>query len=281
VKTIALVARPKKEEAAQVAKEILAAFPKREFLLQDHLAAQLDLPGISDAELASKADLLVVLGGDGTLIHGARILAGRAVPILGINLGHLGFLTEFKVSEAVDALGRVFAGNVRIESRMKLECRLFRDGQQIMIDEVLNDVVINKSGVAKISSHETWLDGTLITTYLADGVILATPTGSTAYSLSAGGPIVHPSIDAVIVTPICPHSLTQRPIVVPGDQLVKMVFTGESSEVYLTIDGQVGQPLKTGDYIEVQKSVNRVLLVRNPEIDYFGILRQKLRWGER
>jgi NAD+ kinase len=281
VKTIALVARPKKEEAAAVAKALLEAFPKVQFLLQDHLAEQLRLPATSDTILGTQADLLVVLGGDGTLIYGARLLSGRPVPILGINLGHLGFLTEFQATEAVSALERVLAKELQIESRMKLECRLFRGGELVLRDEVLNDVVITKSGVAKITSHETWLGGVLVTTYLADGVILATPTGSTAYSLSAGGPIVHPSLDAVVVTPICPHSLTQRPIVVPGDQTIQMKLTGEATDVYVTIDGQVGQPLHRGDEIHVQKSPNRVLLVRNPALDYFAILRAKLRWGER
>lgn len=281
MQTIALIARPRKEEAAALARELMAAFPERQFLLQAPLAAQLGVEGTSDAELAARADLLVVLGGDGTLIHGARLMRGRPVPIIGVNLGSLGFMTEIPVSEAAATLRLLLDGKATIDSRMKLTCRLFRDGKLLLEDEVLNDVVINKGALARIAAHETWLDGAYVATYLADGVIFSTPTGSTAYCLSAGGPIVHPSVDCVVVTPICPHALTQRPIVVPGDQVMALCLTSDSQDVYLTIDGQAGQPVRQGDRIEVQKSPNRVQLVRNSKLDYFGILRTKLHWGER
>jgi NAD+ kinase len=245
------------------------------------VAEPLGRTAVSDEELARRADLMVVLGGDGTLIYGARMLKGRPVPILGVNMGSLGFLTEIPVADAAATLDAVLAGRGRVDSRMKLSCRLFRGDELVLEDEVLNDVVINKSALARIADHETWLDGAFVATYRADGVIFSTPTGSTAYSLSAGGPIVHPSIDCVVVTPICPHALTQRPIVVPGDQLVRVKLTSDVSDVFLTIDGQAGQSLKKGDRIEIQRSLNRVMLVRNPQLDYFAILRQKLRWGER
>jgi NAD+ kinase len=164
---------------------------------------------------------------------------------------------------------------------MKLDCRLYRGGKLLIEEEVLNDVVINKSALAKITAHETWLDQTFVANYLADGVIFSTPTGSTAYSLSAGGPIVHPSVDCVVVTPICPHALTQRPIVVPADQVLSVRLNSDMQDIYLTVDGQVGHELKKGDRIEVQRSENRLHLVRNPSLDYFAILRQKLHWGER
>lgn len=281
MKTIAIVARPKKDEATQLAGQIIARYPDREFLLQPHVAEPLGRTAVSDDELSRRAELVIVLGGDGTLIYGARLLKGRPVPVLGVNLGSLGFMTEIPVADAFATIDSVLAGRGRIESRMKLSCRLFRDDAPVLEDEVLNDVVINKSALARVADHETWLDGAFVATYRADGVIFSTPTGSTAYSLSAGGPIVHPSIDCVIVTPICPHALTQRPIVVPGDQLVRVKLTSDVSDVFLTIDGQSGQPLKKGDRIEVQRSLNRVMLVRNPQLDYFAILRQKLRWGER
>lgn len=281
MKTIAIVARPKKDEATQLARQITERYPDREFLLQPHVAEPLGREAVSDDELSRRAELVIVLGGDGTLIYGARLLKGRPVPVLGVNLGSLGFMTEIPVSDVFTVLDGLFAGRGRIESRMKLSCRLFRDDALVLEDEVLNDVVINKSALARIADHETWLDGAFVATYRADGVIFSTPTGSTAYSLSAGGPIVHPSIDCVIVTPICPHALTQRPIVVPGDQLIRVKLTSDVSDVFLTIDGQAGQPLKKGDRIEVQRSLNRVMLVRNPQLDYFAILRQKLRWGER
>lgn len=281
MKTIAIVARPKKDEATQLARQIMERYPDREFLLQSHVAEPLGRPAVTDEELSRRAELVIVLGGDGTLIYGARLLKGRPVPVLGVNLGSLGFMTEIPVSDAFTVIDGVLEGRGRIESRMKLSCRLFRDDALVLEDEVLNDVVINKSALARIADHETWLDGAFVATYRADGVIFSTPTGSTAYSLSAGGPIVHPSIDCVIVTPICPHALTQRPIVVPGDQLIRVKLTSDVSDVFLTIDGQSGQPLKKGDRIEVQRSLNRVMLVRNPQLDYFAILRQKLRWGER
>ncbi|MEW6434467.1 MAG: NAD(+)/NADH kinase [Myxococcota bacterium] len=281
MKTIAIVARPKKDEATQLAGQIIERYPDREFLLQPHVAEPLGRPAVSDDELSRRAELVIVLGGDGTLIYGARLLEGRPVPVLGVNLGSLGFMTEIPVADAFATIDAVLAGRGRIESRMKLSCRLFRDDALVLEDEVLNDVVINKSALARVADHETWLDGAFVATYRADGVIFSTPTGSTAYSLSAGGPIVHPSIDCVIVTPICPHALTQRPIVVPGDQLVRVKLTSDVSDVFLTIDGQSGLPLEKGDRIEVQRSLNRVMLVRNPHLDYFAILRQKLRWGER
>jgi NAD+ kinase len=281
VKTIALIARPKKPEAVALARELIAQFPERRFLVEPHLGEQLGIAAASPEELAQSAELAIILGGDGTLIHGARVLRGRPVPLLGVNLGSLGFMTEIPVAEAIDTLRAVLDGKSMVDSRMKLTCRLFREETQILEDEVLNEVVINKSALAKIAAHETWLDGAYVATYLADGVIFSTPTGSTAYSLSAGGPIIHPSVDCVVVTPICPHALTQRPIVVPGDQVLSMRLTSDLQDVYLTVDGQVGHPLKKGDRIEVQKSPNRLLLVRNPRLDYFAILRQKLHWGER
>ncbi len=281
MKTIALVARPNKPEALPIAREIRARHPDKEVLVEEHFAAQLGWKASSDAELGHRADLVVVLGGDGTLIHAAGLLRGRQVPIMGVNLGSLGFMTEIPVAEAFSTLDAVLKGTAEIDSRMKLACRLFRDGKVVLEDEVLNDVVINKSALAKIADHEVYFDGDFVANYKADGVILSTPTGSTAYNLSAGGPIVHPSIDCVVVAPICPHALTQRPIVVPGDQVIRVKLTGPLADVFLTIDGQSGQPLKQGDTVEVQRSPNRVRLVRNATLDYFAVLRQKLHWGER
>jgi NAD+ kinase len=281
LKTIAIVARPKKDEATMLAREIISRYPGHTFLLQEFLALQLDRPFVSDEVIASTAELVIVLGGDGTLIHAARMLKGRPVPILGVNLGSLGFMTEVPVVDAFDVIDQALAGKATIDSRMKLSCRVFRDGVLVLEDEVLNDVVINKGVLARIANHEMWLDGAYVATYQADGMIFATPSGSTAYSLSAGGPIVHPAVDCVVVTPICPHSLTQRPVIVPGDQLMRVQLASDVSDVYLTADGQSGLELKMNDRIEVQKAPHRVLLVRYDRLDYFSILRQKLRWGER
>lgn len=281
MKTIALVAKPNKREAVSLARALAAKYPKLTFLADPHLAHALGWPPTPLDELGRRAQLVVVLGGDGTLIQAARVLQGRAVPILGINLGSLGFMTEIPRKDALRAFARVLDKKATIDSRMKLTCRLYRKGKLLVEDEVLNDVVVNKSALARITDIETWIADDLVALFKSDGVIFATPTGSTAYSLSAGGPIVHPSVDCVVVTPICPHALTQRPIVVPGDQVIRTVLKSEVSDVYLTIDGQAGHPLVTGDRIEVQRSKNRVQLVRNDALDYFGILRTKLHWGER
>jgi NAD+ kinase len=278
---IGLIARPQKPEALTLAQGLKARFPQVEFLAEPHLGAPLGWPVSDPDTFRARAEAIVVLGGDGTLIHAARLMRGRAVPLLGVNLGSLGFMTEVPANEAFDAVAQLMAGRARVDSRLKLTCRLFREGRLLLEDEVLNDVVINKSALAKIADHETWLDGAFVATFKADGVIFATPTGSTAYSLSAGGPIVHPSVDCVIVTPICPHALTQRPIVVPGEQVLRVRLTSEVADVYLTLDGQAGHPLQKGDRIEVERAPTRALLVRNASLDYFAVLRQKLHWGER
>lgn len=281
MQTLALIAKRNKPEALQLALEIRGRYPHLTVLAERYLAHELGWPRVEDRELVERADLVVVLGGDGTLIHAARLLSGRAVPILGVNLGSLGFMTEIPADEMVSTLDGVLAGDFRVDSRMKLTCRLVRSGRVIVEDEVLNDIVINKGALARIADHETSIDGVPITTYKADGVILATPTGSTAYSLSAGGPIVHPSVDCTILSPICSHALTQRSIVVPADRTIRVTLRSETADTYLTLDGQTGHGLECNDCIEVVRSPNRVALVRNPHLGYFTILRQKLHWGER
>ena len=277
-----LVAKRGKPEAVALAKTIREHYPDRTFLAEHHLAEALGWDSSEpEHQLAARADLVIVLGGDGTFIHAARLAAGRPVPILGINLGSLGFMTEISSRETFAALDEVLAGRFTSESRMKLACRLVRADQVIFQDEVLNDVVVNKSAISRLVDFDLLINGAFVFNYKADGVIIATPTGSTAYSLSAGGPIVHPTVDAIILTPICPHALTQRPIVVPGIQSVSVVLKGDAEEFYLTLDGQAGLALQSGDRLEVKRSENRVVLVRNPRLDYFGMLRQKLRWGER
>jgi NAD+ kinase len=282
MKNIALVAKAGKPEAAALASEIKARLKSQVVVGDEKLSAALGWPApASDAEMAKAADLVVVLGGDGTLIHAARLLTGCEVPILGVNLGSLGFMTEIPRQELFTTLDDVLAGRYRIDPRIKLSCRLVRDGKVLAEDEVLNDVVLNKGVLARMTDYETSVEGQYITTYKADGVIVSTPTGSTAYALSTGGPIMHPSVDAYIIAPICSHALTQRPIVVPADRAMSLVLKSDSSDVYLTIDGQSAHPLKQGDRVEVAKSPHKVLLIKNPQMGYFAILRQKLHWGER
>lgn len=280
--TLALVAKRGSTTATELARQIKERFPRLRILAERALSQELGWPlPVDTEEVVEGASLLVVLGGDGTLIHGARMLRGRAIPILGVNLGSLGFLTELTVPELFTTLEDALAGKARVEPRMKLSCRLFRGDKTVMDDEVLNDVVINRGALARITDHECHVDGQYVTTYKSDGVVIATPTGSTAYSLSAGGPIVHPAVDCTVVTPICPHALTQRPIVLPGDSILTVHLKTEVADVFLTIDGQAGYALQKGDRLEVRRSQNRVLLVRNPTVDYYAILRQKLHWGER
>ncbi|RKH00807.1 NAD(+)/NADH kinase [Corallococcus sp. CA053C] len=281
MQTLVIVAKRDTPQAMALAAEIRERYPNLTVLADRALAHALNWPRIEDRELAARAELVVVLGGDGTLIYAARLLGGRNVPILGVNLGSLGFMTEVPVEELFTRLAEVLAGNFHVDSRMKLTCRLMRGGKVLIEDEILNDVVINKGALARIADHETSIDGVPITTYKADGVILATPTGSTAYSLSAGGPIVHPSVDCTILSPICSHALTQRSIVVPADRTIRVTLKSETADTYLTLDGQTGHSLQTGDCIEVVRSPNRVGLVRNPRVAFFTILRQKLHWGER
>jgi NAD+ kinase len=235
-----------------------------------------------EGEIGRSADLVVVLGGDGTLIHAASVLGGRPVPILGVNMGSLGFMTEVPQSRLYDALELVLAGKAKVSERMKLRVHLHKGGspERALDAEVLNDVVIAKSALSRMAELDTRCSGEYVTTYKADGVIVATPTGSTAYSLAANGPIMYPTMRGVIIAPICPHTLTQRPLVVPEDENIEIILMNDT-EVYLTLDGQKGLPLTRGDRVQVKQSYNRVLLVRNPNLDFFGILRAKLRWGER
>jgi NAD+ kinase len=235
-----------------------------------------------EPEIAKTADLVVVLGGDGTLIHAASVLDGRPVPILGVNMGSLGFMTEVPQSSMYDALESVLAGRATLSERMKLRVHLHRGGspERLLDAEVLNDVVLAKGALSRMVELDTRCSGNYVTTFKADGIIVATPTGSTAYALAANGPIVFPTMRGVIVAPICPHTLTQRPLVVPDDENIDVLLVNDS-EVYLTLDGQTGMKLERGDRVQVKQSYNRVLLVRNPQLDFFGILRAKLRWGER
>jgi NAD+ kinase len=244
-------------------------------------AAAVGETGTSRSTLAREVDLLVVLGGDGTLLAVARAVEDRAVPILGINLGTLGFLAEVSVDEMQSALARALAGEMAIERRMRLAVTLARDAGEPRRWIALNDAVITKGASARIVDLEARADGQLVTTYHADGLIVSTPTGSTAYSLSAGGPILMPGVPSVVLTPICPHALTQRPLVLPDSAVVEVVVHPRGGEVQLAIDGQEGAPLHEGDRVTVRRSEHPTLLVVPPQRSRFEVLRTKLRWGER
>lgn len=245
-------------------------------------AGYLDAPAESRQSLAETVDLLIVLGGDGTLLSVARTTGTRPVPILGVNLGRLGFLTEVNVDELFPALEKVLSGDTRIEQRMRLDVRVLRGGSELGAFQALNDAVITKTALSRMIDLDAWADGAHVTTYHADGLILATPTGSTAYSLSAGGPLLLPGLDAIVLTPICPHSLTQRPLVLPRSCEVEIVVqSGNSQDVALTVDGQEGLPLSDQDRVRVRASTHPVSIVGSPFRTRYEILHEKLRWGER
>ncbi len=233
------------------------------------------------AQVIADADLLLVFGGDGTLLSVAREDGAEAVPILAINLGGLGFLTETRAQELQAMLGRVCAGDYEIERRMMLDVRLARAGGGHMSFRVLNDVVINKSALARIIDIETLVDGRYLTTYKSDGLIVCTPTGSTGYFLSAGGPVIYPDLELISLAPICPHTLSQRPIILNDASVIRLILKTPEEDVHLTMDGQVGERLHAGDAVEVCKSAAALQLITSPFRNYFEVLREKFRWGER
>jgi NAD+ kinase len=226
------------------------------------------------------ADLLIVLGGDGTLLSAARVVADRNIPLFAVNLGHLGFLTAIPVEDLYPELERALRGEHRIGRRRMVDCELVRDEKTIASYSALNDVVVTKSELARMIDLDTHVDNHFVAAYKADGLIISTPTGSTAYSLSAGGPIIFPSVAALCITPICPHMLTNRPVIVPDTSVINVLNHGEDG-TFLTIDGQVGEPLSKGDRIVCRSSAKTIQLIRPPKMLFFDVLREKLKWGER
>jgi NAD+ kinase len=251
-------------------------------LVEAHLSRHLSCrEGAESGEIPDLADLVVVLGGDGTLISVARLVGDREVPILGVNLGSLGFLTEITLDELYPALESCLSGDYRVSERMMLRVAVERDGKEIESHQVLNDTVINKGALARIVDLETTVNGSWLTTFKSDGLIISTPTGSTGYSLAAGGPIIHPTLECFVITPICPHTLTNRPIVVDAGASVTVTLKSVKEDVFLTLDGQVGMELEAGDVIRVRRAEHRTRLVMSKSKDYFEVLRTKLKWGER
>ncbi len=235
---------------------------------------------VSEAALAEDVDLLVVLGGDGTILSAARLAAGR-VPLLGVNMGGFGFLAEMPLSELPGGIAEVLKGTMVIDDRAMLEAEIVGDGGVRRRCLALNDMVVAKTGVARVIRVATWVNDEHLSTYPADGVIVATPTGSTAYSLSAGGPIVHPQVDVIVVTPISPHMLTARPVVVSGGATVTVEAIGAAEDVSLSVDGQESHALLSGERVVVRRAAVRTRLVRRRAPSFYSILRKKLAWGER
>jgi NAD+ kinase len=230
-------------------------------------------------ELGSNVDLILVLGGDGTMIATARMLGDTEVPVLGVNYGGLGYLAEFRIEELYSALESILEGNYRLDTRVMLAVELRRGDEEVTRTRVLNDAVINKSALARIIEIEAYLNQQFVNSFRADGLIVSTPTGSTAYNLSAGGPVIYPSMNAVVITPICPFTLSNRPIVVPDDVVIELCLKTQQEDVALTLDGQVGFPLKADDRVVIRKSRTTFNLVQPMNRNYFDVLRDKLRWG--
>ena len=281
---LGIITKPGEPRAGELAAQIAewAADHEINLFVNDRVK---DLPpgtfSASAKEIADNCDLLVALGGDGTMISTARLVAGRGTPVLGINLGTLGYLTEFAIDEAIPALEFVVRGEYEILHRTMLDWRVLRDGDQVGAGTALNDVVVNKSALARIIDIDCWVGSQYVTGYRADGLIVATPTGSTAYNLAAGGPIIAPGAEAISICPICPHTLTNRPLVLPFDVEIRLQMNTKEQEVMLTADGQTGLPLMAGDRVEIRKSAKTFNTVCAKDRDYFEILRSKLRWSGR
>jgi NAD+ kinase len=236
---------------------------------------------VERGEIPDHVEMIIVLGGDGTLLSVARQVWNKNIPILGVNLGGLGFLTEITLDELYPVLERIIQDDFATQEREVLNAGVIRSRKRIAEFIVLNDAVINKGALARIIDLETTINGEYLSTFRSDGLIISTPTGSTAYNLSAGGPIVYPSLHTIIITPICPHTLTIRPIIIPDDVKIRALLKSRDEEVTLTLDGQQGFALKFEDVVEVEKAEGRILLIKSPYRQYFELLREKLKWGER
>jgi NAD+ kinase len=283
MKRIHIVCKRKKGQALTAARRIIEQYGRQAKILLDEVSAR-EL-GRKDAieieHVGEEADLIIVFGGDGTLLSVARHLKGRNVPILAVNLGGLGFLTEVSLEEVGEMMARVMKGDYHTSTRTMLDVTVKRRDESVFSLSLLNDAVITKDALARIIDIETLVDDAYLTTYRGDGLILSSPTGSTGYSLAAGGPILHPSLEHMVLTPICPHMLTNRPLILPGEVTVTARLSSTDEKVLLTLDGQVGFPLECLDEVVVRKSPKAVKLIMSASKGYFEVLRTKLKWGER
>jgi len=285
MKTVAIVSKPEKPELNQIVPELMNWLQQREYALIIDAETSTYISDAADVarreELASRQpDLLIVLGGDGTLLSAARAVAPLSTPILGVNLGSLGFLTEVPIDDLYSVLDAVHAGNVEVDNRSMLHAQLVRDGKVLSEHHSLNDVILSKSTIARLVSFEIFINDLFVSSYRGDGLIIATPTGSTAYSLAAGGPIVTPSTAGLVISPICPHALTHRPVVVPDDVEIEILVKNADDEAFLSIDGQIGIPVLQGDKLLCRKSPYVTHLLRLSKT-FFEVLRTKLKWGQK
>jgi NAD+ kinase len=282
--TIGIISRPRRSHLSVVVPPLLKWLEARgvQTFYDEETAGS--LPDASKGRtrqlVADSSQLLLVLGGDGTLLAAARLAGPRGIPILPINMGSLGFLTSFTLEELYPVLEDTLAGRSSLSQRVMLSVELERAGKLIETQGVLNEAVINKGALARMIELELTVDAEFVCRYRADGLIVATPTGSTAYSLSAGGPIVHPTVKSFIITPICPHTLSDRPLVIGDSSTIELKLSGNTESVFLTIDGQRGIPLQSTDRVRISRAKELLKLIQPPKKSYFEILRNKLKWGE-
>lgn len=285
IQKVGITSKPRKAEIEPTLAALISWLRERHLdVLMDEEAgvpSESAIPRLTRSEIVSLADLLIVLGGDGTLLATARAVNDKPVPILAVNLGGLGFLTVTTLGELYSALEMVLAGEYHVETRVRLEAEVLRNGKTVSSHLALNDAVLNKGAIARVLDFDVWVDEQFMSTYKSDGLIVATPTGSTAYSLAAGGPVIVPQVNAFIVTPICAHTLTNRPIVLPDSVTLEVAMGDHQESVYLTVDGQVAVALRSDDRVRIRKAPYSIELIRPPHKTYFDILRQKLKWGER
>ena len=285
LRTIGIISRPRREDVSKVVPRLLEWLAEHKLeAFYDHETAECISSTARECpreQLPGKVDVLMVLGGDGTLLATARLMGDYNVPILPVNLGGLGFLTSVTLAELYPILEQMLEGKNRISERVLLQAEVIRGGKVIERHRALNDAVLNKGALARMIDVDLHIDGGYVCSYKADGLILSTPTGSTAYSLAAGGPIVYPVVEAFVITPICPHTLTNRPLVIPDTARIEVGFSAGEEPVYLTLDGQVGVELRPGDRIAVSRAPNKLRLVRPAKKTFFEILHSKLKWGER
>jgi NAD+ kinase len=280
----AIMSKPSKPELARILPPLFEWLKKHQYQVLIDRETSVYVKGqqvLTRAEMASRPlDLVIVLGGDGTLLSAARSVAKAGIPVLGVNLGSLGFLTEIPLPDLYPTLEALETGCCNIEPRTMLYCRLIRSGSEVAAYHALNDVVVSKSAIARLNEFDLYIDQEFVSAYKADGLIVSTPTGSTAYSMAAGGPILMPSAGAFVVTPVSPHSLTHRALVVRDSATIEIVVKTGEEEAYLSVDGQIGMPLHDGDRISCRKSDHKVNLLRVKKT-FFDVLRTKLKWGQR
>ena len=284
IKTVGIVSKPNSPAAGEIVPKLLEWLAHRGIEVRmDEQSAEYarTATGLPRQDVPEGSDLVIVLGGDGTLLSAARAIGRRETPLFPVNLGSLGFLTAITIDELFPELERAFRGEHRIAKRKLLNTEVIRDGKVVATHDALNDAVLSKSAIARMIDLDVYVDSQFVCAYKADGLIVSTPTGSTAYSLSAGGPIIFPSVPAICLTPICPHMLTNRPVLVPETSVIRILSRGDDESVFLTIDGQVGTPVRAGDTVVSHSSPFSLHLVRPPKAMFFDVLRQKLKWGER